>query len=135
MSFRELKKDLKAGVAADIRELTSYKFGPFQITPSERRLSREGEPVPITAKAFDTLLFLIQRNGHLVEKSTIMESVWPDSFVEELEVVLGQIPDCVAFPVANHDRDHYKIHIRSKPGDISRHLLFLCVSHAAARRA
>ena len=104
MSFRELKKDLKEEIPADIRGLTSYKFGPFEITPSERRLSRGGEPVPITAKAFDTLLFLIQRNGHLVEKSTIMESIWPDSFVEEgnLSVTIHMLRKILGDDVADH---------------------------------
>lgn len=104
MSFRELKKDLKEEFPAEIRDLTSYKFGPFEITPSERRLSRGGEPLPITAKAFDTLLFLIQRNGHLVEKSTIMESVWPDSFVEEgnLSVTIHMLRKILGDDVADH---------------------------------
>jgi DNA-binding winged helix-turn-helix (wHTH) protein/TolB-like protein len=60
-----------------------YEFGPFRVDPTERLLLRDGLPVPVTAKAFDTLLFLIQRRTHLVEKSELMKAVWADSFVEE----------------------------------------------------
>lgn len=60
-----------------------YEFGPFRIDPNERLLLRSGDPVPVTPKAFDTLLVLVRRNGHLVEKSEIISAVWSDSFVEE----------------------------------------------------
>lgn len=60
-----------------------YEFGPFRVDPTERLLLREGLPVPVTTRAFDTLLFLIQRRNHLVEKSELMKAVWTDSFVEE----------------------------------------------------
>lgn len=60
-----------------------YEFGPFRINPAERLLLREGEPIHITAKAFDTLLVLIQGSGHLIEKSQLMRAVWADNFVEE----------------------------------------------------
>src|SRR5580704_9616278 len=60
-----------------------YEFGPFRIDPAERLLLRSHESIPLTAKAFDTLLLLVQRTGHLVEKSELISAVWTDSFVEE----------------------------------------------------
>src|SRR5579864_9096572 len=60
-----------------------YEFGPFRMFPAERLLLRDGESIPITAKAFDTLLVLVKRNGHLVERSELIRTVWADSFVEE----------------------------------------------------
>src|SRR6185436_15885907 len=42
-----------------------------------------GERVALTPKAFETLVALIERRGHLVEKDQLMKLVWPDSFVEE----------------------------------------------------
>jgi DNA-binding winged helix-turn-helix (wHTH) protein/TolB-like protein/Tfp pilus assembly protein PilF len=60
-----------------------YEFGPFRIDPMERQLLRSGDSVPLTAKAFDTLLILVQRSGHLVGKSELISAVWTDSFVEE----------------------------------------------------
>lgn len=60
-----------------------YEFGPFRMLPAERLLLREGTPVPLTDKTFDTLLVLVRRQGQLVERSELIRSVWADSFVEE----------------------------------------------------
>src|SRR5258707_2544836 len=60
-----------------------YEFGSFQLDPAERLLLCEGRPVPMTPKAFDMLVALVERSGHLVEKEELMKAVWPDSFVEE----------------------------------------------------
>ncbi len=60
-----------------------YEFGPFRLNAADRLLLRDGQPVPLTSKAFDTLLVLVRSSGHLVEKGELMERVWPDTFVEE----------------------------------------------------
>jgi Tol biopolymer transport system component/DNA-binding winged helix-turn-helix (wHTH) protein len=60
-----------------------YEFGPFTLDPAERVLTRDGRPVPLTPKAFDLLVVLVENGGHLLGKKDLMEAVWPDSFVEE----------------------------------------------------
>ena len=60
-----------------------YEFGPFRLDAEERLLLRDGEVVPLTPKAFDLLLALLEQPGHLLEKDALMKAVWPDSFVEE----------------------------------------------------
>jgi Tol biopolymer transport system component/DNA-binding winged helix-turn-helix (wHTH) protein len=60
-----------------------YEFGPFRLDPAERLLLREGQPVPLTPKVFDTLLTLVQSHGRLVEKDDLVKRVWPDVIVEE----------------------------------------------------
>ena len=60
-----------------------YEFGPFRIDVAERQLLREGEAVPLTPKAFETLLLLVESAGHTVEKDELMRRLWPDTFVEE----------------------------------------------------
>jgi DNA-binding winged helix-turn-helix (wHTH) protein/TolB-like protein/Flp pilus assembly protein TadD len=85
MSFNESKKHLKndVGSATDKQNRRVYKFGPFSVDESERQLLRDGVPISVTTKAFETLLLLVQRSGHLVERSEIIQAVWPNSFVEE----------------------------------------------------
>ena len=61
----------------------SYQFGPFRLDPSERLLLRDGHAVPLTPKAFDLLVYLVEHQGRLVEKSTLMAALWPDTIVEE----------------------------------------------------
>lgn len=60
-----------------------YKFGEFLLDLSGRSLSRRGEHVQLTPKAFDTLAALVARSGRLVEKDELLREVWPDTFVEE----------------------------------------------------
>lgn len=60
-----------------------YEFGPFRLVPDERLLLRDGEPVALTPKAFETLVALVHRAGHLADKDELLREVWPDSFVEE----------------------------------------------------
>jgi DNA-binding winged helix-turn-helix (wHTH) protein len=60
-----------------------YDFGNFRIDIRERVLFNDKEIVPLTPKAFDTLLVLVENSGHVLSKGELMERVWPDSFVEE----------------------------------------------------
>lgn len=61
----------------------TYEFGPFRLNPSEGQLLREDQTLTLTPKAFEALVFLIERRGHLVEKEELMKALWPDTFVEE----------------------------------------------------
>ena len=58
-----------------------YEFGPFRLDAAERLLSRDSEAVPLSPKAFDLLLALVERQGRLLEKNELMKLVWPDTFV------------------------------------------------------
>ncbi|MBA3322825.1 MAG: winged helix-turn-helix domain-containing protein, partial [Pyrinomonadaceae bacterium] len=60
-----------------------YEFGPFRLDLTEQRLTRGGAVVPLTPKAFETLVALIEQEGHVVKKEQLMEQVWPGTFVEE----------------------------------------------------
>src|SRR4051794_6933175 len=60
-----------------------YYFGEFCLDASERLLLRNGQPVHLQPKAFDTLLYLVTNRGRLVTKDQLIDNVWSDSFVEE----------------------------------------------------
>jgi len=60
-----------------------YDFGPFRIDVTERVLFRNNVPVPLTSKAFDTLLALVRHAGQVVTKGDLLKSVWPETVVEE----------------------------------------------------
>lgn len=60
-----------------------YEFGPFRIDVGRRIVLREGEPVALTSKSFDTLLVLVERRGEVVCKDELMKTLWPDTIVEE----------------------------------------------------
>jgi Tol biopolymer transport system component/DNA-binding winged helix-turn-helix (wHTH) protein len=60
-----------------------YEFGPFRLDAAERQLRRDTHVVSLTPKAFDVLMALVARAGHLVSKDALLHEVWPDTFVEE----------------------------------------------------
>lgn len=80
-----------------------YEFGPFQLEPPERLLLCDGRPVSLPPKAFDLLLVLVDRSGHLVEKDELLSMVWPGAFVEEgnLAVTVSLLRKAL-----NDDRSH-----------------------------
>ena len=67
-------------------EARAYGFGPFRLLPGERILRRGDRILPLPPKAFDTLLLLVRHPGHLMSKSELMKALWPDSFVEEVNL-------------------------------------------------
>ncbi len=60
-----------------------YEFGRFGVDGEKRVLLRDGEIVPLTARAFDVLIALIKNRDKVVEKDELMQQVWPDQIVEE----------------------------------------------------
>ncbi len=60
-----------------------YEFGPFRLDVDERLLMREGRVAPLPPKVFDTLLVLVENSGRVISKDELMQSLWPDTFVEE----------------------------------------------------
>ena len=70
----------------DLKQL--LEFGPFRVDPEQRLLLRDQQPVPLSPKAFDLLVVLLERSGQIVHKDELMKALWPDTFVEESN--LGQ---------------------------------------------
>jgi DNA-binding winged helix-turn-helix (wHTH) protein/tetratricopeptide (TPR) repeat protein len=80
-----------------------YEFGGFRLDARRRLLLArpDGRIVALTAKAFDTLLYLVEHAGEVVEKAELLRAVWPNVRVEENSVsqcvsalrrVLGEDP-------------------------------------------
>lgn len=61
-----------------------YEFAGFRLLPGDKRLLRDGKPVRLPPKVFDTLVLLVQSQGQLVEKDEFLKRLWPDTFVEEV---------------------------------------------------
>lgn len=60
-----------------------YEIGLFRLIPAEQQLFRDGTPIPLTPKAFETLVVLVENAGHVLDKDELLKRVWPDTFVEE----------------------------------------------------
>ena len=60
------------------------EFGDFRIDPRKRTLVRiGGETIALTPKHFDTLHYLVEHAGEVLEKDSLMSAIWPGVIVEE----------------------------------------------------
>ena len=65
------------------KHLKVVEFGRFHLDAEECLLLADGQAVSIEPQVFKTLLALVENNGHLCEKSWLIEQVWGDTIVEE----------------------------------------------------
>jgi len=80
----------------------TYVFAGFHLDAQRRILSRAGgDAIPLAPKVFDTLLYLVEHRGELLDKRVLLETIWPHVIVEEnnlnqtistLRRVLGERP-------------------------------------------
>lgn len=64
---------------------TRYEFGDFALEVGQQRLRRldTGEVIPLSGKAFDTLLYLAGHAGEMLDKDVLLQAIWPGVIVEE----------------------------------------------------
>jgi DNA-binding winged helix-turn-helix (wHTH) protein/tetratricopeptide (TPR) repeat protein len=83
-----------------------YDFGEYRVDLALSRLQRGRETIPLPPKAFDLLVLLVRNTGRVIPKQELMQSLWPDSFVEDanltqhiytLRRALGDGPDGVPY--------------------------------------
>jgi len=60
-----------------------YKFGLFSLDATAKVLLKGEQPVPITRKAIETLLVLVENAGQVVPKEEMFKAIWPDRVVDE----------------------------------------------------
>ena len=82
-----------------------YDFDPFRLDLKERLLLQSGKNVPLTPKAFDTLLMLVQNRSRIVEKDELLQNIWPETFVEE--ATLAQNIFTIRKALGGKERDEY----------------------------
>lgn len=67
----------------DERKHLVYEFSGFQLDPARLILLRDGEPVALTHKLFETLMFLVENRGRVLAREELIQALWPESFVGE----------------------------------------------------
>jgi Tol biopolymer transport system component/DNA-binding winged helix-turn-helix (wHTH) protein len=60
-----------------------YWFGDFELNTREWVLRQKGEILPLALKALQALELLVRNGGSVVSRRDMVESLWPDAFVEE----------------------------------------------------
>src|SRR5687768_15904803 len=66
-----------------INPTARYEFGPYCVDVTKHILLEGEQPLQLSPKAIDLLLTLIEYRGQVLTRKRLIELVWPDSFVEE----------------------------------------------------
>src|SRR5512137_1491180 len=62
----------------------NYVFEGYRLDPARRRLlGADGQPLPLSARAYDVLVFLVENRARVVSKDELMRAVWSRVVVEE----------------------------------------------------
>jgi DNA-binding winged helix-turn-helix (wHTH) protein len=62
---------------------TAIEFGRFRVLLRQRQLLADGVSTGLGTRAFDLLLILLEADGALVTKDTLLSRVWPGIVVSE----------------------------------------------------
>jgi two-component system, OmpR family, response regulator len=68
--------------------------GDLRLDLRARRALRGGQPIPLTAREFELLTYLVRRAGRVVSKQEILAGVWDDAFEGDpnvVEVYVGRL--------------------------------------------
>jgi len=71
-------------------EARIFEFGGFHLDAASRQLSGPDGVVDVPSRAFDVLLYMVTHRGELLDKTTLLKAVWPDTVVEE-----GRLSQCI----------------------------------------
>lgn len=63
--------------------LSIFEFDRFRVDPNQRVLFKDGRPLSLPPKVFQTLLLLVENQGQVVGKEEFFLRVWSDTVVEE----------------------------------------------------
>jgi DNA-binding response OmpR family regulator len=55
---------------------STLAVGPLRLDPAARSVTRGGETVPLTAREFDLLHYLMQNTGRVVSRERLLNHVW-----------------------------------------------------------
>jgi DNA-binding winged helix-turn-helix (wHTH) protein len=63
------------------------RFGSFTLDAARRQLTRDGDVVHLTPKAFDLLALLVGEAPRVVPKTELYERLWPQTYISEATLV------------------------------------------------
>ncbi len=61
----------------------SYVFGKFRLDVENHQLLKDENPVSLTQKSFEVLLFLLENRGRILKKEHLLDTLWEGNYVEE----------------------------------------------------
>lgn len=71
------------------KDFCCYEFDEFRLDSRRRALTKNGEKVPLSARNFDLLLFMVENEGRVLEHNELLDKVWAGTFVEQATLIKG----------------------------------------------
>jgi DNA-binding winged helix-turn-helix (wHTH) protein len=66
-----------------------FQFASFSVDPCERVVFHNGTRLSLTPKVFETLLCFVRNPGRVLTKDELLKQIWPDTFVEEVNLAVN----------------------------------------------
>ena len=88
------------------------RFDRFELDPADRRLSRDGAPVELSARYLDALLLLTSEQGRLVTKDRFHDEVW-----RGIPVTDEALTQCIT--TLRHTSSWKRSLVTSRPGSLA----------------
>jgi DNA-binding winged helix-turn-helix (wHTH) protein/TolB-like protein len=71
-------------VLSDDASSAMYEFAGYRLDPARRSLTHaDGDSVKLMGRPYDTLVYLVQHAGEVVDRDAIVHAVWPRRVVED----------------------------------------------------
>jgi DNA-binding response OmpR family regulator len=93
----------RSNIHEDQHSTTIIQKGDYRIDTGARTVYKDNEPVKLTQKEYELILFLFNNIGRIVSRSHIMESVWghhadlntrtADTHISRIRNKLGLVPE------------------------------------------
>ncbi|WP_168122939.1 response regulator transcription factor [Paenibacillus sp. HB172176] len=66
---------------------TAYSIGRLQVLVEQREVLVDGQPIELTPKEFELLLFLCQHKGKVLSRQQLLHGVWDYHFLGDTRIV------------------------------------------------
>lgn len=119
----------------------AYRFGEFDLYPSERQLHRRQKAVRLAPKVFDALLLFVRNAERLVRRDELIQALWPDTYVMDANltnviVSLRKVLGREAIQTVSKFGYRFSIPVLGEPGiDQATYATFLQAKELAAFRS
>jgi predicted ATPase/DNA-binding winged helix-turn-helix (wHTH) protein len=100
------------GGSSKLKADACFLFGPFELVPEQALLLEDGVPVRLGSRAFEILMLLVDRSPEVVSHRDILDHVWPDTSVDEVNLRVN----LSALRKSLHERERNQRYIINTPG-------------------
>ncbi len=108
-----IRRTLQIRAEIQPAQARSFEAGQLQIEEIQRRVTLNGEVIPLTRKEWAVLLHLVQANGGLVTQTSLLQQIWGATHLEDTQYLRNVIQK---LRQKLHDDAAHPSYIETEPG-------------------